>query len=101
MTLADLSLLVRYAPAKTFRVCQRVTVQVGFGVCLMLVSLFLPPERGSRVHQTGTVLCTLSLGWWAKHQGKRRTDEQGKPMRNPTLRMTPEEAQRIQRLLRK
>lgn len=95
MTLADLRLLARYAPAKVFRLAQRVTVQVGFGVCLMLVSLVLPQERGIRVNQVGTFVVAASLGWWSRHGGTRRRDRQ------PTLRMTPEEAARLYRLLRK
>ena len=101
MTFADLRLLARYAPAKAYRLVQRVTVQVGFGVLLMLVSLALPQERGIRVNQVGTFICTVSLGWWAKHQGQRRRDSTGAAVRHPTLRMTPEEAARIQRFLRK
>lgn len=101
---ADLRLLIRYVPAKLFKLAQRVTCQVGFGLLMVIGSHFLPDaaERDWVRESGGAIAAWAVVRWYSQQHGQRRTKpETGVQVRHPTLRMTPKEAERIQALLRK
>ena len=103
MTLADLRLLIRYISRWLITRGQRITVLVGFG-CLLIVGSHFWSDEGERewLRDAGGAVIGISVARRWSAQGKRRVHpETGRQVRHPTLRMTPEEAARIQKLLRK
>ena len=102
MTFADLLLLIRYVPRWLITRGQRITVLVGFG-CLLIVGSHFWTDEGERewMRDAGGAVIGISVARRWSAQGRRRVDPgTGRQVRNPTLRMTPEEAARIQRFLR-
>lgn len=96
-------LWLRYQIAKTGKRLQRVTWQVSIGVLLILGSHWLPDEAEREwMRDAGAAIVAVSFTRWRAQQGHRRKDPQtGADRRQPTLRMTPEEAEQMRRLFRK
>ena len=82
---------VRYRVAKLGKWIQRVTVQVGFG-CTLIVASHWWPDPGERewMRDVGALVVGFVLARWTRQQGKRRRN------RTPTLRMRPNEVDRIE-----
>ncbi len=103
MTPVDLRLLLRYIPRWLITRGQRITVQVFLG-CVLIVGSHWWADEGERewLRDSGGAVIGLSVVRWWSVQGKRRVHpETGRQVRQPTLRMTPEEAVRLDKILRK
>ena len=100
MNRADLSLRLRYRLAKLWKSTQRVTVRVGFGCLLVLYGSSLrDTEERIWWWTTGSALVAWSyIKWDTEQRGQRKRDPiTHKQLRSPTLRLSPEEAERIRR----
>jgi hypothetical protein len=94
-------LRVRYWVAKRLKEAQRMPALVFFGLALVAASPFADEVWSERLWKVGgSVTAWAWLRWTAQQQGQRRRDPKtGKELRRPTLRMSPEEAERMQRYL--
>lgn len=81
----------------------RVLVRTMLGTFLLVCAIWIDRDDVRKVFLgTGTTLLAYSWGKHQQDQGKRRVDPTtGKQLRQPTLRLSAEEAERIQKLLRK
>lgn len=81
---------------------QRMTVQVTLGMTLILGSHFLrDAEERAWGRDTGTAVVSLAFARWLAGQGKMRRDERGDLIRHPTVRISPEDAERIRQAIRR
>ena len=92
----DLTVL-RYRLAKLGKYAQRMVTWVFLGCGSHWWS---DPGEKEFLRDSGSAVVGVAVARWLAQQGRRQVDNQGKQTRTPTLRITPEERNRIDTVLR-
>ncbi len=84
-----------YRLAKLHFLPQQLRARVLFGIMLILGShMFERADERGWLRDLGMGVVTMSAAGWLSAQGKRRMDEQGRPLRSATMRFLPPEEDR-------